>query len=529
MLNAFATSPTPSAVTVVAKDQRASTAPKQEDLFRLLKGRLAPVKLDAEWFRGGNGMISKAFANILENPNAQVIYWDKAQYNVWATEAEAQRKEQQEKKQVERKAQEQAQAQAKAEAEAEAKAKDEAKNKYKHGYVYAFRYRHKNVEWMKVGMTDNDDEVACWLRIKDYIKQHDLPREGWSFVGFIACTQARELEQRLHRRLRKYRIKQGSMRELFRCSMLVYEAVTEAEYEFITANEPDTEAEEIERAKQAEAKRQAQRDREQQAKEKAEREAREKAEHERIEREAREKAVRQARERAERERLERDERVLRERAEREAREKAEREAREKAERERIAREAREKAVRQAREKAERERVEREELERQKQKEALEQVKRDSEAREKAERDVCEQAEREAHWKTVREEREAQERVGRGIREKAAREKAERDHTERELFLQRARELTERKTRKQQRISKLKAIVQYIPDYIGGAIVILMMIMVPLLLSDIFHFDWTLLSNNPRMPSPVTRHVHNKRIDCPAGYRCTGADGIPHGN
>src|ERR1700722_19677566 len=337
MLNAFATSPTPNAVTVVAKDQRAPTAPKQEDLFRLLKGRLAPVKLDAEWFRGGNGMISKAFANILENPNAQVIYWDKAQYSVWTTEAEAKRKAQQEKEQAERKAQEQAQAQAQAqakaeaEAEAEAKAKNEAKNKYKHGYVYAFRYRHKNVEWMKVGMTDNDDEAACWLRIKDYIKQHDLPRDGWSFVGFIACTQARELEQRLHRRLRKYRIKQGSMRELFRCSMLVYEAVTEAEYEFITTNEPDTEAEEIERAKQAEAIRQAQRDREQQAKEKAEREAREKAERERIERETREKA--------------------------------EREAREKAERERIEREAREKAVRQARETAERERVEREELER----------------------------------------------------------------------------------------------------------------------------------------------------------------------
>src|SRR3984957_16922002 len=324
MLNAFATSPTPNAVTVVAKDQRAPTAPKQEDLFRLLKGRLAPVKLDAEWFRGGNGMISKAFANILENPNAQVIYWDKAQYNVWATEAEAKRKAQQEKARAERKAQEQAQAraqakaEAEAEAEAEAKAKNEAKNKYKHGYVYAFRYRHRNIEWMKVGMTDNDDEAACWLRIKDYIKQHDLPRDGWSFVGFIACTQARELEQRLHRRLRKYRIKQGSMRELFRCSMLVYEAVTEAEYEFITTNEPDTEAEEIERAKQAEAKRQAQRDRGQQAKEKAEREAREKA------------------------------------------------------------------VREGREREEREQVEREELERQKQKEALEQANREREAREKAE-------------------------------------------------------------------------------------------------------------------------------------------------
>jgi hypothetical protein len=263
MNHAFTNFPTPNAVTVVAKDQRAPTAPKQEDLFRVLKGRLAPVKLDAEWFRGGNGMISKAFANILENPDAQVIYWDKAQYNVWATEAEAKRKAQE-------------QAQADAEAEAAAKAKNEAKNKYKHGYVYAFRYRYKNVEWMKVGMTDNDDEAACWLRIKDYIKQHDLPRDNWTFIGFIACMKAHELEQRLHRRLRKYRIKQGRMRELFRCSMLVYEAVTEAEYEFITANEPSTEAEEIERAKTEEAKRQSEQARAGRAR--AERETRAKAE-----------------------------------------------------------------------------------------------------------------------------------------------------------------------------------------------------------------------------------------------------------
>ena len=297
MINAFNTFPPPAAVTVVAKDQRALTAPKQDDLFRLVKARLAPVKIDGEWFKGSIGLIRKAFTNVLENSEAEVIYWDKAQYNIWTTEAEARWR----KGREERKAKEEAEARAK-EAEAERHSQEQAKarNKFKHGYVYAFRYRHKNVEWMKVGMTDNDDEAACWVRIKDYIKQHDLPRDGWSFVGFIACTQARELEQRLHRRLRKYRIKQGSMRELFRCSMLVYEAVTEAEYEFITTNEPDTEAEEIERAKQAEAKRQAQRDRELHAKEKAEREARQKAEHERLEREARENAVREARAKAER-------------------------------------------------------------------------------------------------------------------------------------------------------------------------------------------------------------------------------------
>jgi hypothetical protein len=270
MVNAFATSPTPDAVTVVAKDQRASTAPRQEDLFRLVKGRLAPIRIDSQWFKGSIGLVYKAFTNVLENPNANVIHWDKAQYNIWMTEAEAAR-------------------QAKEKAEARAKCSSQ------HGFVYAFRYRHKNVEWMKVGMTDSDDEAACWGRIKDYVKQHDLPRDGWSFVGFIASTQAHALEQRLHRRLRKYKITKGSMRELFRCSVVMYEAILDAEYEFITAHEPDTVDAEIERAKQEEARRQA-------AKAKAEAEAKA-----RVDRETREKAEREkARETAEREAWERE-------------------------------------------------------------------------------------------------------------------------------------------------------------------------------------------------------------------------------
>jgi hypothetical protein len=430
MLNAFAASPTPNAVTVVAKAQRAPTAPKQEDLFRLLKGRLAPVKLDAEWFRGGNGMISKAFANILENPDAQVIYWDMAQYTLWATEAEAKCKAKQENEQAERKAQEQAHA----EAEAKAKAKEEGRRKYKHGYVYAFHFRNpKGASWIKVGMTSSDDEAACWGRINGYIKAHNLPSKGWEFVGFVARVEAYALEKRLRQRMHKFRFVQGSARELFRCSLSVYLGMLDAEDEFIKEHAPDTADEEIERAKQADAKRQAQRDREQQAKEKAEREARERAEHERIEREAREKAVREARAKAERERVEREAREIHERAELEAREKAKREAHQKAEHERIEREAREHAVREARAKAERERVELETLEGQKQNEALAQAKREREAREireRAEHEAREKAEREARQKAEHE------RIGRETREKAVREaraKAERERLELETL------------------------------------------------------------------------------------------------
>ena len=264
MLHAFGALPSPETVTLVAKDQRAPTAPKQDDLFRLLKSRLAPVKLDHEWFKGGNGMIHKMFANVLANPDAKVIVWDRARYDAWMTEAEARwRKEREER--------------ARAEAEEAARKKQSA-----HGYVYAFHYRHKNVEWMKVGMTDSDDEASCWGRIKDYVKQHDLPRDGWSFIGFIACTEAHALEGRIHRSLSPYRNRRGSARELFSCSLSMYHTVIKDEYAFIMEHEPDDEEQEIERAKQREAKRQAENER-------AQRESRGKAERE-TEREARARA-----------------------------------------------------------------------------------------------------------------------------------------------------------------------------------------------------------------------------------------------
>jgi hypothetical protein len=400
MLNAFATSPTPNGVTVVAKDQRAPTAPKHEDLFRLLKRRLAPVKLDAEWFRGGNGMISKAFANILENPNAQVIYWDKAKYNIWMTEAsvkteaearaasEAEARRQQERKEAHTKRQrEEAERQAQANAEAEAKAQEGVKNKYKHGYVYAYYRKTKKSEWIKIGFTASHDEAACYARIKDYIKQHDLPPDNWNFYSFVACTEARELETRLHKHLRRYRM--PGVREVFNCSRGTYETILDREQEFIWAHEPDTAeeearkaAEEIERIKREEAIGQARR-------EKEEREAREKARQEaeaRAAYETRRKAQHDA-EVAEYERKAREEieRQAREKAQREARyvaEKAEREAREQAEREREAREV------EARKREQAERERREKWERQ---EAERQAERDRQ-RKQVEREACEKAE-----------------------------------------------------------------------------------------------------------------------------------------
>jgi hypothetical protein len=299
MLHGFNTFPMPESVTVVAKDQRALTAPKQEELFKLVKARLAPTKLDSEWFQGSTGMVRKIFSNVLENPNAEIICWDKEKYNTWTNEAEA-RWQQERKERM----------------EADAKAKSQ------HGYVYTFHYCNKNIEWIKIGMTDSDNEVACWNRIKDYIKQHNLPRDGWKFVGFIACTEARELEQRLHKHMRHFRYKKGNARELFACAISIYMEALRYEGAFIDAHEPDTAGEEIERAKQEEAKRQAKAEREKAEREKAEREKaeREKAEQEKAEQEkaeqekaeqekrAKQKAYSESMERAKREKAEREKR-----------------------------------------------------------------------------------------------------------------------------------------------------------------------------------------------------------------------------
>jgi hypothetical protein len=80
-------------------------APKHNDLSKLLKARLEPNKIDKEWFRGGNGLVLKLFVNLLENPNANIVQWDEAQYNIWQTEAESrQQRERNDKEEAEAKA-----------------------------------------------------------------------------------------------------------------------------------------------------------------------------------------------------------------------------------------------------------------------------------------------------------------------------------------------------------------------------------------------------------------------------------------
>ena len=110
-----------------------------------------------------------------------------------------------------------------------------------HGYVYAFE--HKGQGWIKVGFT-NKDEAYCWNRIRDYAETRGLPPDGWAFLKLVASTRARELEARLHRELRRYRIRQDDGdTELFRCDVATYTAALISLSEFVTATEPRAKAE----------------------------------------------------------------------------------------------------------------------------------------------------------------------------------------------------------------------------------------------------------------------------------------------
>jgi hypothetical protein len=220
MLNGFARKP--DAVLLVSTGQRAASAPKQEELFPVLLRRLAPVKLDGEWFKGSEELARRVILNALENANAEVVHWTAAQFSEWSIK----NREARERADRERAEREQAEA---------------ARRQTSHGFVYAFHHRYGNTEWMKVGMTGSADEAACWGRIHNYIKSHNLPSDGWSFVGFIACVDPRELEQRLHRRLSAFRIRQGAARELFQCSVEMYAAIIYQERDFIAAHRPDGE------------------------------------------------------------------------------------------------------------------------------------------------------------------------------------------------------------------------------------------------------------------------------------------------
>jgi hypothetical protein len=216
MQNAFASRP--DVVLMVSTAQRAASAPKQEELFPLLLRRLAPVELDGQWFKGSEELARRALLNALENANAAVVRWTEPQFSEWSVK-NRQAHEQAERERVER----------------ERQAAEEAR---RHGFVYAFHYHSGTTEWLKVGMTSRNDETVCWSRINNYIKSHNLPRDGWSFVGFVACREPLELEQRLHQRLRPFRIQRGAARELFRCSIPMYAAMLGQEGDFIIANEP---------------------------------------------------------------------------------------------------------------------------------------------------------------------------------------------------------------------------------------------------------------------------------------------------
>ena len=101
-----------------------------------------------------------------------------------------------------------------------------------HGYVYAFA--HQPNGWIKVGMTEKNDEQRCWDRINHYIKQHRLPDEGWEFVGFVPTYKTRALETRIHRNLKPFRVLlEGKRTELFKCSVAVYLVTLNGLNEFI--------------------------------------------------------------------------------------------------------------------------------------------------------------------------------------------------------------------------------------------------------------------------------------------------------
>jgi hypothetical protein len=90
-----------------------------------------------------------------------------------------------------------------------------------HGYVYAFAYQSKG--WLKIGVTEKSDTQHCWSRINHYIRQHRLPEDGWVLVSFIPTPKARELETKIHRNLKKFRVMfEGERTELFSCSVAVY-------------------------------------------------------------------------------------------------------------------------------------------------------------------------------------------------------------------------------------------------------------------------------------------------------------------
>jgi hypothetical protein len=272
----------PSATVIfVDKKQRDAKAPKVDELFRILLARAKPIRTETGWHNCALESAKRLILNVLQNPDAKIETFAR-------TSADA-----------------------------------NEDTSLTHGYVYAFA--NKKHGWLKVGMTSKNEEERCWSRIRDYIKAHSLPPDGWDFVGFIPCMQAQKLETLIHRKLKKFRVANGRSQELFKCSLAVYLGVLDVLDEFIEANSPDMAAE----AARREREKQEREAREAQQRAYTEAQERERRERDAREREAREGEAREAQQRAyaeaqERERCERDAR------EREAREGEAREAQQRA-------------------------------------------------------------------------------------------------------------------------------------------------------------------------------------------------------
>ena len=207
----------PSATVIfVDKKQRDAKAPKVDELFRILLARAKPIRTETGWHNCALESAKRLILNVLQNPDAKIETFAR-------TSADA-----------------------------------NEDTSLTHGYVYAFA--NKKHGWLKVGMTSKNEEERCWSRIRDYIKAHSLPPDGWDFVGFIPCMQAQKLETLIHRKLKKFRVANGRSQELFKCSLAVYLGVLDVLDEFIEANSPDMAAEAArrEREKQEREAREAQ-------------------------------------------------------------------------------------------------------------------------------------------------------------------------------------------------------------------------------------------------------------------------------
>jgi hypothetical protein len=111
-----------------------------------------------------------------------------------------------------------------------------------YGYMYAFE--HKERGWLKIGMTNKPDEYYCRTRIRHYCDARGLPENGWELLGVVKTGAPAKLEDRMHRKLRQYRVTQeDGETELFTCPVAVYQEALAALDEFIAKNPPRTTAE----------------------------------------------------------------------------------------------------------------------------------------------------------------------------------------------------------------------------------------------------------------------------------------------